>query len=451
MEKTLDNYSNIPAGGGAFRKHLLAPFTKKAFRYSVLATSLSTFIFQTQTYAISFDPNQSSHTINQQSQVTNGQDGNTGQSGNKAAQDYTSSGGFGSKFNNATNAWDRQQQGGGGTKFAQGNNGGSGTNGVTGNGGSDGQSQNANIDVSASNATGTIANKLTITYTAGNGGNGGKGGDGGNGGDGGRGESIRDKDDASGINQVIGGTGGNGSEGGNIKATLFQGKTDGYNLTLQQGIEATLTGGNGGSGGRGGDGGSGGRGGDGGDAATKVTFVGGMPMQGNANAGNGGSGGSGGKGGDGGNGGKGGSSEITLFDIGDNAGRTINAAIKITNISVKSKGGNAGTAGQGGNTGNGGNGGGNGSAAACNNGINNCQAVGGGGATPGGQGTAGGAGKTPDQQIADKATANVFDVKHTNLSLGHTNDKGTLSIDIEADNAVEKKLKLFKQHIQTLL
>ncbi|WDL75317.1 autotransporter outer membrane beta-barrel domain-containing protein [Helicobacter winghamensis] len=55
MGKVLDNYSNIPAGGGAFKRHLLAPFTGKAFRYSVLATSLSTFIFHSQAYAQSND------------------------------------------------------------------------------------------------------------------------------------------------------------------------------------------------------------------------------------------------------------------------------------------------------------------------------------------------------------------------------------------------------------
>ncbi|WP_371836249.1 autotransporter outer membrane beta-barrel domain-containing protein, partial [Helicobacter winghamensis] len=427
-------------------------FTSKAIYYSVLATSLSTLL-NTTAQAQAFDPNNSnSHTINQQSQVTNGSNGNTGQSGSKATQDYTPSGGFNNKFNNATNAWDRQQQGGGGTKYAQGNNGGNGTSGTTGNGGADGSSQNSNINVTASTASNqTITNKLTITYTAGNGGNGGKGGDGGNGGDGGRGESIRDKDDASGINQVIGGTGGtggqggnggiggNGSDGGNITATLFSGKTDNYKLTFQQDIEATLTGGTGGKGGDGGNGGTGGQGGAGGDGATKVTFAGGMPMQGNANGGNGGNGGAGGKGGDGGKGGEGGSVEATLFDIGNNAGQRINATLKATNISVKSIGGNAGQGGQGGTTGNGGTGGGNGSAAACNNAANNCQVVGGGGATPGGQGTAGGAGKTPDQQVADKANANIVNVANANLSLGHTNNTGTLNIKVETDNAIEKK------------
>ncbi|WDL79158.1 hypothetical protein IP358_05110 [Helicobacter winghamensis ATCC BAA-430] len=53
MEKTLNNHSSmidIPAGGGAFKRYL-NPFTSKAIYYSVLATSLSTFIFHSQAYA----------------------------------------------------------------------------------------------------------------------------------------------------------------------------------------------------------------------------------------------------------------------------------------------------------------------------------------------------------------------------------------------------------------
>ncbi|WDL69505.1 autotransporter outer membrane beta-barrel domain-containing protein [Helicobacter winghamensis] len=47
-------------GGGAFKRHLLAPFTSKAIYYSVLATSLSTFIFHSPAYAESFSNNESS-------------------------------------------------------------------------------------------------------------------------------------------------------------------------------------------------------------------------------------------------------------------------------------------------------------------------------------------------------------------------------------------------------
>ncbi|QOQ98459.1 hypothetical protein [Helicobacter winghamensis] len=46
-------------GGGAFKRYL-NPFTSKAIYYSVLATSLSTFIFHSQAYAESFSNNESS-------------------------------------------------------------------------------------------------------------------------------------------------------------------------------------------------------------------------------------------------------------------------------------------------------------------------------------------------------------------------------------------------------
>ena len=437
MEKSLDNYSNIPAGGGAFKRHLLAPFTSKAIYYSVLATSLSTLL-NTTAQAQAFDPNNSnSHTINQQSQVTNGTNGNTGQSGSKGKD---------VDVNNLIQGWDRRHDKPDGTRYAQGYNGENGTSGTTGNGGTDGSSQNSNINVTASTASNqTITNKLTINYTAGNGGQGGTGGQGGNGGNGGNGESVRDNDDNAGINQVIGGTGGNGgnggngSDGGNITATLFSGKTDNYKLTFQQDIEATLTGGMGGQGGNGGNGGAGGAGGHGGHAIAKIT--GGGAGGGVANGGNGGVGGAGGKGGDGGNGGKGGSVEATLFDIGNNAGQRINATLKATNISVKSIGGNAGIAGQGGNSGTSGNGGGGGGAGACLtvSDPTRCLQQIGGYAPSGQQNQAGGAGITPDQQVADKAIANVLNVANTNLSLGHTNDKGTLAIKVETNNAIEKK------------